>query len=162
LTRLPDKQQTIILLDNVGLGRYQETITNGIINILNGQPVEQPKKSIAETLYKIAKEKDAAAAIAEYRRLKAENAAMYDFSESELNTLGYQLLGLKRRKDAIEIFKLNVEMFPKAANPYDSLGEAYLADNQRELALANYKKAVDSTRRMPTPRRSSTVSKTKK
>ncbi len=33
-------------------------------------------------------------------------------------------------------------MFPKAANPYDSLGEAYLADNQKELALANYKKAV--------------------
>ncbi|HEX8637496.1 MAG TPA: serine hydrolase domain-containing protein, partial [Pyrinomonadaceae bacterium] len=131
LTRLPDKQQTIILLDNVGLGRYQENITDSIINILNGQPVDQPKKSIAETLYKIAREKDAAATIAEYRRLKAENAAIYDFSESELNLLGYRLLGMKRQKDAIEIFKLNVEMFPKAANPYDSLGEAFLADNQK-------------------------------
>ena len=143
LTRLVDKQQTVILLDNVGLGRFHNNITNSIINILNGQPFEAPKKSIAETLYKTAIEKNAGAAVAEYRKLKTENAIMYDFSEGELNTLGYQLLGMKRTKDAIEIFKLNVEMFPTSANPYDSLGEAYLADGQKDLALANYKKAVE-------------------
>lgn len=143
LTRLVDKQQTIILLDNVGLGRYHDNITNSIISILNGQPFDAPKKSLAETLSKIVAEKNAAAAVAEYRKLKAENAQMYDFSETELNTVGYQLLSMKRPKEAIEIFKLNVEMFPKSANPYDSLGEAYLADNQKELAVANYKKAVE-------------------
>jgi len=143
LIRLVDKQQTIILLDNVGLARYQGNITNSIINVLNGQPFDAPKRSLSEMLYKTVKEKDVAAAIIEYRKLKTENAAVYDFSENELNTLGYQLLGMKRAKDAIEILKLNVEMFPKSANPYDSLGEAYLADNQKELALANYKKAVE-------------------
>ncbi|MBC7901626.1 MAG: serine hydrolase [Saprospiraceae bacterium] len=143
LTRLVDKQQTIILLDNVGLGRYHGRITNSIISILNGQPVEPPKKSIAETLYKIAVEKNVASAVAEYRKLKAENSPAFDFSEGELNTLGYQLLNMKRTKDAIEIFKLNVEMFPSSANPYDSLGETYLADGQKDLALANYKKAVE-------------------
>jgi len=143
LTRLVDKQQTIILLDNVGLGRYHGQITNSIVSILNGQPIEPPKKSIAEQLYKIAMEKNAASVVAEYRKLKAENSPTFDFSEPELNTLGYQLLGMKRTKDAIEIFKLNVEMFPKAANPYDSLGEAYLADEQKDLALANYKKAAE-------------------
>ena len=142
LTRLPDKQQTVIILDNVGLGRYQDAITTGIVNILNNQPFDSPKKSIAETLYKTATEKSGAAAVAEYRQLKNANAAMYDFSESELNALGYQLLRSGKLKDAIEIFKLNVEMFPNAANPYDSLGEAYLADNQKESALINYKKAV--------------------
>ncbi|NJM53970.1 MAG: hypothetical protein HC846_11640 [Blastocatellia bacterium] len=60
-----------------------------------------------------------------------------------MNTLGYQILGMNRTKDAIEIFKLNVEMFPKSGNPYDSLGEAYLEDNQKDLALGNYKKAVE-------------------
>jgi tetratricopeptide (TPR) repeat protein len=45
--------------------------------------------------------------------------------------------------DAIEIFKLNVEMFPDKSNPYDSLGEAYLADGQKDLALVNYKKSVE-------------------
>ncbi len=50
LTRLVDKQQTIILLDNVGLGRYQGNITGSIINILNGQPFDAP--TVAETCSK--------------------------------------------------------------------------------------------------------------
>ncbi len=143
LTRAVDKRQTVIILDNVSLGTYHQKITNSIISILNGQPAELPKRSIAETLYKTATEKDVAAAVAEYRKLKAENSPTYDFSETELNTLGYRLVGLKRGKDAIEIFKLNVEMFPTSANPYDSLGEAYLADGQKDLALVNYKKAAE-------------------
>jgi CubicO group peptidase (beta-lactamase class C family) len=142
-TRVVDQKHVIILLDNVGLGRYHQNITNSIISILNGQAPEMPKKSIAETLYKTAKENGGVAAVAEYRRLKSTDADKYDFSEGELNTLGYQLLGMDKTKDAIEIFKLNVEMFPKAANPYDSLGEAYLKDGNKELALANYKRSLE-------------------
>ena len=143
LTRLIDKQQTIILLDNVGLGRNHANITNSVINILNNQPFDAPKKSFNEMLYKTALEKGGAAAVVEYRKLKTDQTAIYDFSEGELNALGYQLLGAKRPLDALEIFKLNVEMFPKSSNPYDSLGEVYLAGDQKELALANYKKALE-------------------
>jgi tetratricopeptide (TPR) repeat protein len=143
ITRAVEKHQTVIILDNAGLGQHHGKITNSIIGILNGQPFDPPKRSIAEILYKIAVEKGVAAAVAEYRKLKTENSPTLDFSERELNTLGYQLVGMKRLKDAIEIFKLNVEMFPKSANPYDSLGETYLADGQKDLALANYKKAVE-------------------
>ncbi len=143
LTRAIDKQQTVIILDNVGLGRIHQTITDSVIGILNGQPIDPPKRSVAEKLYKTAMEKDVASVIAEYRKLRAENSPTMDFSEPELNVLGYQFVGMKRLKDAIEIFKLNVEMFPASSNPYDSLGETYLADGQKELALANYKKAAE-------------------
>jgi len=34
-----------------------------------------------------------------------------------LNTLGYQLLQMKKVAEAIEIFKLNVEAYPQAAIP---------------------------------------------
>lgn len=144
LTRAVDQKHLVVVLDNVGLGRYHRNITTSIINILNNQPYDEPKRSIAEALYKIATEKGGAAGVAEYRRLKASSVSgTYDFSEGELNTLGYQLLAKERTKDAIEIFKLNVEMFPAAANPYDSLGEAYLKDGNKEQALAAYKKAVE-------------------
>jgi CubicO group peptidase (beta-lactamase class C family) len=143
ISRAVEKRQTVIILDNGSHGLNLPKITTSIIGILNGQPYDVPKRSIAETLYKIAVEKDVAAAIAEYRKLKAENSPTYDFSEAELNKLGYQLLGAKHTKDAIEIFKLNVEMFPKSSNVYDTLGETYLADDQKDLALANYKKAVE-------------------
>lgn len=142
-TRAVDQKHLVVILDNISQGRYHSGITNSIINILNGQPAEMPKKSIAETLYKTAKEKGGTAAVAEYRKLKADNSEKYDFSEGELNTLGYQLLQMDKTNDAIEIFKLNVEMFPEAFNPYDSLGEAYLKAGNKELALKNYKKSIE-------------------
>lgn len=141
--RAVDKRQTVIILDNTGLGRNHQKIAASILGILNGQPIELPKKSVAEMLYKKAIEKDVASAVAEYRKLKAQNTPTYDFSETELSALGYQFLSMKRQKDAIEIFKLNAEMFPKSPIVYDTLGEAYLADDQKDLALANYKKAIE-------------------
>lgn len=143
VSRAIEKRQTVIVLDNAGNVLNLSKITNSIFAILNGQPFDAPKKSIAETLYKTATEKNIASAIAEYRKLRAENSQTFDFSENELNTLGYQLLNLKRTKDAIEIFNLNAEMFPASANVYDTLGEAYLSDGQKEPALANYKKAIE-------------------
>lgn len=142
LTRAVDKGQTVVILDNVGQGRRHGQITTSIIGIMNGQPYDPPKQSIAEVLYPIA-EKDVAAAVAEYRKLKATKADSYDFAENELQTLGYQLVGLKRLKDAVEIFKLNVEMFPKSSNSYDSLGETYLELGEKDLALTSYKKAIE-------------------
>jgi CubicO group peptidase (beta-lactamase class C family) len=142
LTRSVDARQTVIILDNVGFGNFHGRIADSIFAILNGLPADPPKQSFIEALYKIVIDKDVATAIAEYRKLKAANAN-YNFAETELNTLGYQLVGQKRVKDAIEIFKLNVEMYPASANVYDSLGEAFLADGQKELALINYKKALE-------------------
>ena len=142
-TRFVDQGNLVVILDNVGLGRYHGAITNSILNILNDQPVDAPKRSIAETLNKTLKEKGAAAAAAEYRTLKGANSVIYDFSEGELNMLGYHLSKKNKPKDAIEIFKLNVEAFPRSSNTYDSLGEAYLKDGNKEMALVNYKKAVE-------------------
>ncbi|HEV2836327.1 MAG TPA: DUF3471 domain-containing protein, partial [Pyrinomonadaceae bacterium] len=61
----------------------------------------------------------------------------------ELNTLGYRLLRSGKAREAVEVFKLNVEAYPQAFNTYDSLGEAYVAVNERELAKQNYKKSLD-------------------
>ncbi|MDQ1592175.1 MAG: hypothetical protein QOG71_2802 [Pyrinomonadaceae bacterium] len=144
LTRYPDQKNLIILLDNTSQGENLNRISHDLTSILYNQPVEMPKQSIAEVLLKtITESGDVAAAVKQYRLLKTTQAATYNFSENELNTLGYQLLGAKKSKEAIEIFKLNVEAHPQAANPYDSLGEAYLAVGERELALVNYRKALE-------------------
>lgn len=60
-----------------------------------------------------------------------------------MNRIGYQLLQSDKLKEATAVFKLNVEEFPKSANTYDSLGKAYLKDNNLELAIKNYKKSVE-------------------
>ncbi len=82
--------------------------------------------------------------IALYHSLKKDHLHEYNFeNEQELNRYGYSLLSEEKIKEAIEIFKLLVSEFPDSANPYDSLGEAYLEDGNEELSLLNYEKAVE-------------------
>lgn len=99
--------------------------------------------SIAQAIRKTLDEQGAEAAIKLYYELKRTKADTYDFSERELNLLGYALLGGGEVQKAIEIFKLNVAVYPQAFNTYDSLGEAYLAAGQRELAVRNYRKSLE-------------------
>ena len=143
IVRLVDNRHLIILLDNTSQGRYQEKIGQEITNILYDKPYSPPKQSVAEALFKTINEKDAETALKQYRDLKANQSNAYDFSESELNTLGYQLLGMKRIKDAIEVFKLNTEAYPQAFNTYDSLGEAYMLSGDQQLAIKNYQKSLE-------------------
>lgn len=63
-------------------------------------------------------------------------------AEMDLNTSGYRLMAQKKTTEAIEVFKLNVKLYPESANTYDSLGEAYAAAGNRKLAIENYEKAV--------------------
>jgi tetratricopeptide (TPR) repeat protein len=141
IERFPKDKNLVVLLDNTS--QNVQRLSGIIDKILYDQPYDPPKMSIAEALDNTIKEKGVAAGIAQYRELKLKQAATYDFSEGELNGLGYQLLRNGKAKDALEIFKLNVEMYPKSSNPYDSLAEAYANLNEKDLAIANYKKAVE-------------------
>ena len=38
---------------------------------------------------------------------------------------------------------LNIENFPDSWNVYDSLGEAYMKNGNKELAIKNYKKSLE-------------------
>ncbi len=65
------------------------------------------------------------------------------FKEAIVNRLGYEFLYARDMVDAaIEIFRWNVEAYPASSNVYDSLGEAYLRKENRELAIKNYQKSL--------------------
>ena len=144
MVRMPGEKRLIVLLDNAEHGQYLQRMTLSIMSVLYDQPYDEPKRSIADLLFTTVGEKGAAAAIAQYRDLKARPAASeYNFAEAELNMLGYRLLQANKIPDAVEIFKLNVEMYPQSANAYDSLGEAYIRQGNKDLAIANYKKSLE-------------------
>lgn len=62
--------------------------------------------------------------------------------ESDLNDVGYQLIAAKKLNEAIEIFKMNVKLYPASWNTYDSLGEAYAMAGDKKKAIENYEKSV--------------------
>ncbi len=137
--RLSDRV-TVIMLTNKGNSKRLD-INTAIQNILAAKPYVLPKQSGAEKLYKAIHDFGIQAALEMYNALK--NGNEYDLGESELNTLGYQLLyGDKRVGEAIAVFKLNTSAYPKSSNAFDSLGEAYRSNGERNLAVNSYKTAV--------------------
>jgi dienelactone hydrolase len=65
------------------------------------------------------------------------------FPEAQLNLLGYTHLQAGRATHAIQLFRLNTLAYPWSANTFDSLGDAYLANGQNELALRASEKAIE-------------------
>jgi thiol-disulfide isomerase/thioredoxin len=59
-------------------------------------------------------------------------------SESELNACGYVMMAQNDLKEAITVFKINVNLFPQSANCWDSLGEAYAKAGLKENAIQAY------------------------
>lgn len=100
------------------------------------------KKPMDLVLTQVLKSLDLDEALQMYVTLRKDSPNNYLFSEDDLNVLGYSFLKQGKLNDAIKIFKLNVEEFPGSWNVYDSLGEGYLKNGERDKGLANYKHAL--------------------
>lgn len=100
-------------------------------------------RSVADALARSIREKGIDHVVTEFQRMIHDQSGTYRNDEGELNNLGYQLLNSKRVKEAIEVFKLVVEVFPGSSNAYDSLGEAHMIAGHKALAIENYRKSVE-------------------
>jgi pimeloyl-ACP methyl ester carboxylesterase len=114
-------------------------------------PIEQPKifnEQISNFLkgtdfFKILNSQGVAEAVEMFKKKRKEDNKWIPFTETRMNILGYQRLQSGKTKEAIELFKLNVLAYPESANNYDSLGEAYMINGDKELAIQNYKKSLE-------------------
>ncbi|BDD03970.1 serine hydrolase [Aureibacter tunicatorum] len=111
---------------------------HSIHNIL----LDKPYKSIYEAI-RIQSIQDVDLGIKAYRELKEKHQDLYQLDKpSELNRLGYELLRMDKKEEAIKIFLLATSEFPNDANLFDSLGEGYFENGQYDLSLLNYKKSL--------------------
>jgi CubicO group peptidase (beta-lactamase class C family) len=133
----------VVILTNQGPSRRPE-ICDAIVNILHEKPYKRPKLSITMKIAGVIQTRGVEAGIEEYERLKATEPETFNFSdESELNSLGYQLLGRGEKPAALRIFELNTREFPASSNAYDSLGEAYSTLGRKDRAIQAYSKALE-------------------
>ena len=80
-------------------------------------------------------------AINEVKKLQKTNQD-FKLTENEINSWGYKLVNQKKIPAALEIFKLNVFLFPASANAFDSLGEMYAEIGDTKLAIENYAQSL--------------------
>ncbi|HMC02167.1 MAG TPA: serine hydrolase [Flavobacteriaceae bacterium] len=140
ITRIPEDNALIVLLNNTGRVPLNG-MTEAISAILYDKPYDMPKQSIANSLFAVIEEEGIEAGLAHFNKVK--DADDYDLNEGEMNTMGYQLMQSGKVDEAAEVFRLNVEAFPKSSNVYDSYGEALMNQGKNDLAIENYKKSVE-------------------
>lgn len=77
--------------------------------------------------------------------LETENSdnSKYNISESGINSFGYELMAKGMDREALEIFKINTELFPNAYNTFDSYGECLLKLGDKENAIKAYERSVE-------------------
>lgn len=73
---------------------------------------------------------------------KSRNSEFITFGEVDLNTLGYIMLGRNQFEDAIKVFTLYTEFYPKSANAWDSLAETYMKAGKITQAIESYEKSL--------------------
>ncbi|HKQ09210.1 MAG TPA: serine hydrolase [Blastocatellia bacterium] len=128
-----------------GLGIIPEIVKEAMggdqpaFSLLNYEAYNSPSRRLRRSIEQVGVE----AAIRQFRADWRQHPDSFKVNEGALNSLGYSYLRSKKIKEAIEIFKLNVEAFPNSSNVYDSLAEAYMENGDKALAIQNYKKSIE-------------------
>jgi CubicO group peptidase (beta-lactamase class C family) len=143
--RFIDEDVTIILMTNSAQESFNNTgrVISRILFEPNYAPVipvpDNPaNRTFTEAIVKAALETGLKAATESYKKRKKD----VDLLENVINARGYDLIDEKKLKEAIELFKLNVFAFPRSANAFDSLSEAYLEAGDKASAIENYRKSL--------------------
>lgn len=89
------------------------------------------------------KNKEYKDALKGYLAIKKEDSTSIFINERDFNRKGYEFLREKQFTDAIEVFKINVALYPNSDNVYDSLADGYLRSGDSLNALINYKKVLE-------------------
>jgi Tfp pilus assembly protein PilF len=83
-------------------------------------------------------EKKGDAEKASFHRKQAIDAA----TNAQLNMYGYELLQAEKYDEAVKIFVLNAERYPKDPNVWDSLGEGYAMAGNKAKAIESFKRSL--------------------
>lgn len=74
--------------------------------------------------------------------LKKKNPG-FSLSEDELNDFGYRLIAEKKQDEALKVFRLYVDLYPKSGNAYDSYAETLALTGNKQESIKNYKRSLE-------------------
>lgn len=143
LVLLPEKRVAVVMMSNYDRAPLS-LITNAALDVALGLKPDPVviKSQIDKVLFKTISTESLDTAVKQYYELKKNHPQEYDFQERLLNSLGYNFIRKGKLKEAIRVLQLNVEAYPASSNVYDSLGEAYMLNGDKALAIENYEKSL--------------------
>jgi hypothetical protein len=103
---------------------------------------DSPKEPLPELLWEALAKDDLDLAVRRYRAFMADPINKYCYTGEPLWIVGSRLLRANKPGQAIVIFGLNTEANPWSPWAYVALGEAYLKNGDRELAIQSFEKSL--------------------
>lgn len=148
LFQIIDEDKTIVVFANMD-EPVAERIAIDILSTLRGEVPNKPELPALQSVRK-AYEKDGINYVKSNFNDLTTNFHPTDPKDIILNDLGYAYLyEAKDITKAVEMFKLNIELFPDIANCYDSYGEALLLKGDTINGIKAYKKALEINPKLP-------------
>jgi len=134
----PDDDLVIIVLTNLA-GSSPEDFVEEIAGCYNPDIVKaDPLTYLRKNLRVIGFEN-----AIDFVKKEQKTNPSFNPNESELNDWAYRMMANKQEKEALEIFKLNMYLFPKSWNVYDSYGEILLKMGDKSKAIEMYRRSIE-------------------
>jgi tetratricopeptide (TPR) repeat protein len=76
-----------------------------------------------------------------YRHIQMQYTT-FTADEWKMNNLGLQLLFMGQKTEAINVLEFNAALYPRSANAFDTLGEAYMHQGDTEMAIRYFKMSL--------------------
>ncbi|MDQ0065645.1 serine hydrolase [Chryseobacterium lathyri] len=134
----PDDNLAIIVLTNLA-GSAPEDFIEEIAgcydpDIVKADPLTYLRKNLRKTGFDKAID-----------FVKKEQTVNPEFKpkEDEINNWAYRMMANDQKEEALEIFKLNVYLFPKSWNAYDSYGEILLKMGDKDKGIEMYRRSIE-------------------
>lgn len=133
----PDDDLAIIVLTNLA-GSSPEDFVEEIAgcydpDIAKADPLTYLRKNLREAGF---------AHVIDFVKREQKTDPSFNPKESELNDWAYRMMANKQNEQALQIFKLNVYLFPESWNVYDSYGEILLKMGDKNKAIEMYRKSI--------------------
>ena len=122
------------------LGLVESASSSSLFAKIEHIPAEPAPPTLKDLVQRI-KNDGARSAVDWCRGLKEAEEPF--FGRYDLNRLGYLQTYAGRPEEAVEIFLYMMEIYPEAADGWDSLAEGYIAIDQPQEALIAYRKAIE-------------------
>ncbi len=122
--------------------REQDNFANRLLARYFGDEPKTLKRDASSILVRIGIQKGWQDALNKYNSLLSDSALYYETGVPQLKSAGYDLLAENYIELSRQVFTLMANNYPNSAEAYVGLGDVYLKDNNKGLALKNFRIAL--------------------
>lgn len=134
----PDENSAFVYLVNCKEKGYENPAFQ-LASIYFDKAHINPKILLSDRLMGIYYNSSIDSAMSHFYKIKKDSLDYFIFTPEEVYSFGNDLISVWQIPDAIKIFKLMVSEYPKYSKSYLGLADAYYKDNNKGLAVKNYR-----------------------